>query len=312
MAAPFVSGYLAVLKQAYPGLTNVQLRTMMQQNAVDLGVAGRDDQYGFGMVQVKDFTPAYRVSFDSQGGTAIDPVSVLQSSTVTVPPEPSKEGFAFDGWYQDPAGLSVWTFDTDIITGDKILYAKWVAYPEAPALIKAVSSEYNSIKTDWSKVDGAMGYQLYKSLDPAGKYDLVTKTISTSWANGNLSVGKTYYYKVRAYILVGSKKVYGEFSPVGSAKTVPSIPKKFTLATSTEKVKMSWNTVPGATGYRIYRATSINGTYHLVKSTTSANWTNDGLTAGKTYYYKVRAYSLVGGTRVYGAYTEAKYVKVKK
>jgi len=41
----------------------------------------------------------------------------------------------------------------------------------------------------------------------------------------------------------------------------------------------------------------------LIKTTTSTSYTNTKLTAGKTYYYKVRAYHLEGKTKVYGSFS---------
>ena len=58
-------------------------------------------------------------------------------------------------------------------------------------------------------------------------------------------------------------------------------------------------------------ATSKNGDYSLVKTTTAKTYTKNGLTKGKTYYFKVRAYKTVDGTKVYGNYSTVKYVKVK-
>lgn len=49
-AAPFVSGMVAVLKQAYPTLNAEQIRTALQRGAVDLGTPGRDPQYGYGLI----------------------------------------------------------------------------------------------------------------------------------------------------------------------------------------------------------------------------------------------------------------------
>ncbi|MBU0905618.1 MAG: S-layer homology domain-containing protein, partial [Firmicutes bacterium] len=51
MAAPYVSGYMALLKQAYPTLTNVELREVLNENTIDLGQTGRDSLYGNGLVQ---------------------------------------------------------------------------------------------------------------------------------------------------------------------------------------------------------------------------------------------------------------------
>ena len=56
MAAPFVAGYFALLKQAYPELTNVQLRSILIQNTKDLGVIGLDPLFGYGLVQGSTFS----------------------------------------------------------------------------------------------------------------------------------------------------------------------------------------------------------------------------------------------------------------
>ncbi|TCK01328.1 UNVERIFIED_ORG: minor extracellular protease Epr [Anoxybacillus amylolyticus] len=50
-AAPHVSGMLALLKQEYPTFTASQLRQELVKQAQDLGATGRDDWYGYGLVQ---------------------------------------------------------------------------------------------------------------------------------------------------------------------------------------------------------------------------------------------------------------------
>ncbi len=50
MAAPFVAADLALLKQKYPSATNVELRQLLDNNVVDLGVQGRDPLYGYGLI----------------------------------------------------------------------------------------------------------------------------------------------------------------------------------------------------------------------------------------------------------------------
>ena len=67
--------------------------------------------------------------------------------------------------------------------------------------------------------------------------------------------------------------------------------------------RVSWNAVPGASGYEIFRATN-GGAYAPVKATTALSLTNTGLAAGKIYTYRVKAYRLVNGAKVYGGYSE--------
>ncbi|MBD5411989.1 MAG: SUMF1/EgtB/PvdO family nonheme iron enzyme [Treponema sp.] len=63
----------------------------------------------------------YTVSFDSDGGTAVTPVTV---HTLSAPPTVKKDGFTFVGWYTDGtfAELAVFPLELD---SDVTLYAKW-------------------------------------------------------------------------------------------------------------------------------------------------------------------------------------------
>ena len=67
-------------------------------------------------------------------------------------------------------------------------------------------------------------------------------------------------------------------------------------------------------GYQIYRATSKNGKYTLVKAFTSEDELlefNDSTKSKTTYYYKVRSYKLKGTSRVYSDFSGIKNIKSK-
>ena len=51
MAAPHVSAAAAVVWSADPDLSNVELRTLLQETALDLGAPGRDVAYGYGVIR---------------------------------------------------------------------------------------------------------------------------------------------------------------------------------------------------------------------------------------------------------------------
>ena len=53
MATPHVSGVAALAMQANPLLTNVEVRALLQNTADDLGVAGRDNYFGYGLVDAE-------------------------------------------------------------------------------------------------------------------------------------------------------------------------------------------------------------------------------------------------------------------
>lgn len=53
MATPHVAGVAALIWSARPTATPAQVRAALEQTAKDLGVAGRDDKYGYGLIQAK-------------------------------------------------------------------------------------------------------------------------------------------------------------------------------------------------------------------------------------------------------------------
>ena len=94
----------------------------------------------------------------------------------------------------------------------------------SPAKVKSVTAKFkNSSKVTitWKKVSKAKGYQKYRSKKKNGKYKLV-KTIkkgATKKYNVSHKEGKTYYYKVRAFVTnANGKRVYGTFSTAKSPK----------------------------------------------------------------------------------------------
>ena len=75
--------------------------------------------------------PKYIVKFDSNGGSNVsDIVDVKENSTISKPEDPIKEGFMFEGWYKDSSYTNVWDFETDKVTSNITLYAKWREIPK--------------------------------------------------------------------------------------------------------------------------------------------------------------------------------------
>ncbi len=72
-------------------------------------------------------TPSYKVTFDSQGGTAVSSQNVKKGQKATEPTDPTREGYTFEGWYKEASCLNLWDFSSDTVTSDTTLYAKWIA-----------------------------------------------------------------------------------------------------------------------------------------------------------------------------------------
>jgi fibronectin type 3 domain-containing protein len=80
-----------------------------------------------------------------------------------------------------------------------------------------------------------------------------------------------------------------------------------------QDVKVAWKKVTGADGYQIYRSTSINGQFKLVKTIKKGDtlsWKDTSTVKGKKYCYKVRAYDVKKDkTKKYSAYSTIKTIK---
>ncbi|WP_179090274.1 InlB B-repeat-containing protein [Paenibacillus sp. FSL H8-0548] len=68
----------------------------------------------------------YTVSFNSNGGSAVDSKSVIHRNTVAQPTAPTREDHRFDGWFSDIELNNRYIFSTSVMA-DLTLYAKWTA-----------------------------------------------------------------------------------------------------------------------------------------------------------------------------------------
>ncbi|PWG66691.1 InlB B-repeat-containing protein [Bifidobacterium callitrichidarum] len=66
----------------------------------------------------------HKISFDTNGGSKIDPIEVQEGTPIKKPSDPSRDGFTFGGWYADQSLATPFDFSTTV-TSDMILYAKW-------------------------------------------------------------------------------------------------------------------------------------------------------------------------------------------
>lgn len=147
----------------------------------------------------------------------------------------------------------------------------------------------------WSLVSGATGYELQVASDVAFKNVLQTYPLGQAQNTpqltlSNLSPGKTVFYRVRA---LGPNNTTSPYSNVATVLTMPETP-VIAPATNLQPINFTanWQATLGAKGYNVQAATDINFTTGVINAsvlspTTSCTFT---VPAGKTYYFRVRAY----------------------
>ena len=181
--------------------------------------------------------------------------------------------------------------------------------------LKLKTQKSDSLTISWNKINNVTGYKVYRYDVKTESYKLI-KTISnastTSYTNSKLTSATKYLYKVRSYKIVNNKTHNGDYSSSLAATTKPLTPTVKLTSPSTKKIKLTWTNISSrTTGYNIYMATSKNGTYKNIGSTSKKSFTKGSLKKGKTYYFKVRAYRTIDGKKVYSSYSSIKSIKCK-
>ena len=168
--------------------------------------------------------------------------------------------------------------------------------PTAPVVKLGNSASSGKPMLTWNAVEGATSYRIYRSTSRGSGYSLLGTTTATSYTNTGAKAGTTYYYRVKACNDAGlspySNIVSGQVKSVTPKPSAPVV--KIGHSASSGKPMLTWNAVSGATSYKVYRATSQNGTYSLLGTVTATSYTNTGAKAGTTYYYKVKAVNSAG------------------
>lgn len=180
------------------------------------------------------------------------------------------------------------------------------------------------IRLKWTRVPYAKGYQIYRRNRETGKYERIY-TIKENdpffYFDVEIRDRKTEHYKVRAYSDMG---VYSEkYSPSSPRLTVEYIPDKVEIQTVhnhlANKLRIYWYKQEGADGYLLYRSeTEPYRGYKKVEYITDESaskytekYTDTGVKKGKTYYYRIQAYVMNNGKRLYGKLSDPYKVKCK-
>ena len=74
------------------------------------------------------YNDSHTVTFNANGhGTAPSAATVDDGAKVSKPSDPTAAGYTFGGWYKEAACTNAWNFNSDTVTADVTLFAKWTA-----------------------------------------------------------------------------------------------------------------------------------------------------------------------------------------
>lgn len=81
------------------------------------------------------------VQFESNGGSAVETMTVKAGETLSAPDEPQREGYIFVGWYLEDTFENQFLFDEEEVQADMTLYADWVLNDVDALLVDYVAQQ---------------------------------------------------------------------------------------------------------------------------------------------------------------------------
>jgi fibronectin type 3 domain-containing protein len=172
--------------------------------------------------------------------------------------------------------------------------------PAAPTGLAALPLSASSLQITWDAVPGAAQYKVYHSSTTAtGTYNLAATASATNYTHSGLTVNTNYYYKISAVNNIGEG---AQSEPLSAKIAAPATPTGLTVTPlSHASLQISWDAVPGAALYSVYRGGSI------LTSVTATSHIDTGLDPFRSYSYRIAAVNDIGtGTQAtaVSAYTQ--------
>lgn len=188
---------------------------------------------------------------------------------------------------------------------------------DEPRILSIVADKPNETTINLQTLPGAEGYEVYRSTEADGEYLHLGTTMGeeTSFTDTTGEDGHSYYYKVRGYCVVNDEVIYSDYS-IPTIGTYLNTATNITLGENDKlnEITINWSKATSADGYYVYRSTDTNDKELLaeVKYTDeeadNVKYVDNTVEEGKTYYYSVCPYIVVGEDIVLG--TECVSTKV--
>ena len=126
---PGANSYISV--SAIPAPTSTAPVSLTGTNNADYSGYFHTDNPDYAIINGENNTVMlvmgeYTVTFDANGhGTAPTQQKTTYGGKITEPAAPTAENYYFQGWFKESTCENIWDFDSDIVTANITLYAKW-------------------------------------------------------------------------------------------------------------------------------------------------------------------------------------------
>lgn len=150
--------------------------------------------------------------------------------------------------------------------------------------ISGFQNTQDGIKISWNKVSGAYKYRVYYKGSKG--WTRFAETSGTSVVDTDVRSGKTYTYTVRCVDSYG--RFASDYNSTGWKHTWVATPKASKIENTASGIRLTWDSVPGAYGYRVYYKNS-NGNWARFKNDVYGTTKLDtGVKIGRTETYTIR------------------------
>lgn len=175
-----------------------------------------------------------------------------------------------------------------------------VTYVARP-VIASLTNTKRGVTIKWGAVEGASKYRVYRKKPSSSGWNKIYDTSSTSMINIKVESGTQYRYAVCCLDSAGNL-----LNVKSEEKAITYIARPEITSVSNEKngIMIKWNSVKGASKYRVYRKTSGDTAWRKVTDTVKTSAVNVKVEPGKEYVYSVRC--IDGSGILCNTYSESK------
>lgn len=176
---------------------------------------------------------------------------------------------------------------------------------DAVGNVRRVSGTTTSVGISWDKNAAASGYEL--EIYKGGKWTQILRTSGNGTVSYNadgLAAGSVYTFRIRAYRNEGGSVVYSDYTRLAAGTAVTNVATFAKKSATSSSLTLQWSKNASASGYIVEQYKGGKWT-QILKTAGNATVTHtvNGLAAGTTYTFRIKAYKTVGSTVLYSNYT---------
>jgi len=169
-----------------------------------------------------------------------------------------------------------------------------LAVPSPPTGVQASDCTYSDrVRITWNSVEGATSYEIWRGEGPEIPQRIATVT-DTTYDDTSVVLNVLYLYRVKACNAAGCSNPSSPVPGTSCGVTLsPPTGVQASNCTYSDRVRVSWNSVEGATSYEVWRGRS-GEIPDRIATTSETTYDDTSVLVNVVHYYGVKACNTVG------------------